>query len=246
MSKELLLSNLLKEELSWKEKLEKLVELNLFSNDDVCNAIEHSRLLDTYLEIDSLRIEESLASNNKRDISTWVGLDPQTLQTPFSEIYSFLILLKEFNIKNLVDFGAGYGRIGILSWYLYDDVYFTGYEYIKERRVESIRILEKIGHDKFSIYDNDISKNDFNLPRGDLYFVYDFSDLQSIKKLCQKISKEFDKHNIFLVVRGKAMRSLIQQQFRELWALNGTIHTENWSLYSSFIDLDYLRDKYES
>lgn len=45
---------------------------------------------------------------------TWIGLDPQVIQTPYAEIVEILDLLDLKCSKKVVDLGAGYGRMGIV------------------------------------------------------------------------------------------------------------------------------------
>lgn len=204
---------------------------------DLCPFMQSS-LLDEFFEINSLEIEKQLAKDGLRGNKTWIGLDPQTLQTPFSEISSFLSFLKLYSPKRVVDFGAGYGRVGILMKGIMEECTFLGYEYIRPRFREMEQVFRKLGIKNSKIFEDDILSEKFKFPKANVYFVYDFSDLSSIESMTRKFVDLFDKDQVFLVVRGKAMRSLIQAQYRELYALNGAIHTDNWSIYSSHVDLD--------
>lgn len=225
-------------QISPKRKLDLIVNETLLIPNENENVFEHSSFLDVFLGIDSLKIETELAKVNRRETKTWVGLDPQTLQTPFSEIFSFLSFLKQFNPQQIVDLGAGYGRVGIIMKMIMEDSQFLGYEFIDSRFDEMCRIFHEYEINNAFLSKKNIMDFDFQFPKADVYFVYDFSDIASIKKMIEKFTELFDSQKLFLVVRGKAMRSLIQNQYRELWALNGAIHTENWSIYSSFVDLE--------
>jgi 16S rRNA G527 N7-methylase RsmG len=231
-------NELLKLEISPHRKLELILKEGLLSPNEGESIYEHSSFLDDFLGIDSLRIETALAREKTRETKTWVGLDPQTLQTPFCEIFSFLNFLKQFNPQHIVDLGAGYGRVGIIMKMIMEDSHFSGYEFIESRFDEMCRVFETYEITNATLSNKNIMDVNFHFPKADVYFIYDFSDLASIKKMVAKFTEIFNQENLFLVVRGKAMRSLIQNQYRELWALNGAIHTENWSIYSSFVDLE--------
>jgi hypothetical protein len=231
-------SLLLSLKLSPQEKLNKILDDKLYEMVDGEDDFEHSAFLDDFLKINSFEIETKLANENKRESKTWVGLDPQTLQTPYSEIWSFLSFLGQFNPEHIVDLGAGYGRVGIVMKMMMNNCHFSGYEFIEERFLEMDRIFKEYDIKNVTLSKENIIGCNFTFPKADIYFVYDFSDLPSIKSMVKKFTEIFNERDVFLVVRGKAMRSLIQNQYRELWALNGAIHTENWSIYSSYVDLE--------
>ena len=87
------------------------------------------------------------------------------------------------------------------------------------------------------VVQNIVAKN-FLLPQADLYFIYDFSDQHDQKKLLNIFSKKMETEKFFMVVRGKSMRSLIQNKFPEFYNCFDPMHEENWSIYSSWCDVD--------
>lgn len=168
---------------------------------------------------------------------TWIGLHPQVLQTPYSEILHFFWLLRKHEIKSVVDLGSGYGRVAIVMKSIFPKASFLGYEIVDVRVRESRRMFEQLQLSNCEILEEDILQDDFNLPTADLYFIYDFSDPKDIRQILSKLSQRLRSERFFLVAKGEGIRSLIQLKFPEFWAVHGAIHRKNWSLYSSYVDL---------
>lgn len=217
----------------------------------------HGHDLDGLFGYNIANIEKKLASKNpeythtlkSRSVSnesnqscTWIGLHPQILQTPYSEIYEFLHLFQLEPPKKIVDLGGGYGRIGLVMSSLFPDCQFLGYEVVSKRAKEANRIFELLGLENCSMVETDIMQNEFVLPDADLYFIYDFSHPSDIKHVLQllwirwKLKNESAKDNrqFYIVARGQGVRSMITHKFPQFFRANGVIHQEHWSLYSSY------------
>lgn len=217
------------------------------------SARAHSKELDKCFGLRIPKIEMNLVkeyrpyfmtedSSNKKQhfkgTETWIGLHPQVLQTPYSEICEFFHMLAEFDIKKVVDLGAGYGRIGIVANAFYSEVDFTGYEILNERLDEANRIFDLLDLNNCKMVNENILEEGFELPEADLYFIYDFSNPLDLRVILKKLSAQFSQRDFFFVAKGEGIRSLIQNKYPEFFAVNGVIHNEHWSLYSSFVDLD--------
>ncbi len=160
---------------------------------------------------------------------TWVGLHPESIQTPYSEL---LRMTEKLNLKpgaKVVDFGAGYGRLGILLHKLHPDVNFHGIEYVPERVAEGKRVYELQGMDPKRISCGDLTAIDFFPESADHYFVYDFGKVPHIRDLLQKLSRVADSKKFTVTGRGKGIRSLISHEFP--W-LTSFYDEENFSIYS--------------
>lgn len=216
-------------------------------------AREHSKELDKCLGLRIPKIEMNLVkeyrpyfmtedhSNKKqhyKGTETWIGLHPQVLQTPYSEICEFFNMLRDFEIKKVVDLGAGYGRIGIVANAFFNQVKFIGYEILSERLDEANRIFDLLELENCQMINENILEETFKLPDANLYFIYDFSNPLDLRVILKKISQEFSKKEFFIVAKGEGIRSLIKTKYPEFYAKNGVIHSKNWSLYSSFVDLN--------
>jgi hypothetical protein len=210
------------------------------------SSFDQSGLLDKILRFKIESIERHLRDNNKdyHDVrlesgksQTWIGLHPQVLQTPYSEILDFLLLVKKYQINKIIDFGAGYGRVGIVMQCLFPDASFDGYELVDQRVNEGNRLFDSLELKQCHMHTQNILDSSFEFPEADLYFIYDFSELSDIKKMLDTLSKKLYTERFFVVARGEGIRSMIQLRYPEFWAAHAVIHGPKWSLYSSFTDL---------
>lgn len=144
---------------------------------------------------------------------TWVGLHPNTLQTPYEELREVCDLLGLRAGETVVDLGAGYGRLGFTLATLYPRVRFLGVEYVKERVQEGRKALSKLRRPEIRLIQGDLSQRTFILPEAQHYFIYDFGKVEHIRKILKKFSKLSDERRYKLVARGKGIRSLIEVEF---------------------------------
>ncbi len=168
---------------------------------------------------------------------TWIGLHPQILQTPYSDMLHFLNILKKYNPKVIVDLGAAYGRMPVVMKAILGEVEFIGYEILPERINEAVRIHKKLNLTNCSMMHQDILADNFELPKASVYFIYDFSNPMDIRRILQKLKERLHTEQFFIVACGEGVRSLIQNKFPEFWSCHGVIHQKGWSIYSSFTDL---------
>jgi len=168
---------------------------------------------------------------------TWIGLHPQVLQTPYSEIWHFLNILRPYNPKTIVDFGAAYGRIGIVMKGIFPQAEFIAYEIMETRAAEARRMWEHLQLDRCVMIQQNILEDEFAIPPADVYFMYDFSSPLDVRVILKKLLAKLKSDRFFLVARGSGIRSLIQLKFPQFWSVHGVIHHNDWSIYSSFCDL---------
>ena len=163
---------------------------------------------------------------------TWVGLDTDTLQTPYSELVEMLIHLKLTSQSRVVDLGAGYGRMGIVLGHLFPDVSFIGYEYLSERVAEGNRIFEEWEVTNAKLIQEDLSSERFVLPESDVYFVYDYGQVQHLRHTLRQIEKMADQRSFKVIARGKGVRSLIDHEHPWLSQIYEPFRTDNFTIYS--------------
>lgn len=214
---------------------------------------EHSITLDGELGFKITEIEDELSSQYRtynehhkdeeakqhfQGTQAWIGLHPQILQTPYAEILDFLQLLKNYKINKIVDLGAGYGRVGIVQASVFPDARFLGYEIIEERVLEGKRVFQELGLSNCDLLSEDILSESFTLPKADVYFIYDFSDPMDLKFILNMLSDIVFKEEFFIVAKGAGIRSMISNKYPQFFSSHGVIHTKEWSLYSSFVDLN--------
>jgi hypothetical protein len=210
---------------------------------------EHSRLLDVELGYRINDIEKSLLEDAKRvrpgghlwslgqgihgGNQTWVGLDLQMLQTPYDEIREMFQLINLADVLNVVDLGAGYGRLGVYLHALSPRIKFTGFEYVGERVREGMRIYRAHGISG-ELIEQDLTAENFSLPLAQVYFLYDFGEPAHIRGVLDQLS-HFSSHRFFLIARGKGSRSLVDLKYPWL-TVHPVIHRENFAIYSSSAD----------
>lgn len=140
---------------------------------------------------------------------TWVGLDLQTLQTPYSEIMRILQLLKIKPYQHVVDLGAAYGRMGIVLGGVYSKNTFVGFEYVKARVDEGNRVYKELGLSRCQLLTQDLFAKDFELPEADIYFIYDYGQVEHIDHTLKQICAISQKRPVKVVVRGRFTRKII-------------------------------------
>lgn len=198
------------------------------------------KLLKKYRAFDKT-IDDSNKKKHFLGTETWIGLHPQVLQTPYSEITHFFSYLKGREINRVVDFGAAYGRIGVVLAALHPEAEFLGFEILESRFNEAKRVFSSLELENLSMSNQNILEESFEIPKADIYFIYDFSDPHDLRVILKKLSAKLFEDNFFLVAKGEGIRSLIQLKYPEFWSCNGVIHEEKWSLYSSVEDLAQLK-----
>lgn len=168
-------------------------------------------------------------------VQTWVGLELQTLQTPYSEIIRILQLLKIKPYQHIIDLGAAYGRMGVVIGGLYIKNQFTGYEYVKARVDEGNRVYKELGFNRVQLQTQDLFAKDFELPEADVYFIYDYGQVEHIDHTLKQIEQVAYKRPVKIVVRGKFTKRIIAD--RHPWMdlkYEGKLE-ELFSIYSAYI-----------
>ena len=120
--------------------------------------------------------------------------------------------------------------LSVLKWVLLLNI-------VDDRVIEARKVLALNQVDNWELYQENILDDNFVFPIGDVYFIYDFSNPKDMIRILDLISSHADTNEIFLIARGKGVRSLINNKYPELWACYDPIHKEKWSLYSNSIEL---------
>ncbi len=220
-----------------------------FFNDSEISNREHSKSIDQFLGFRILKIERKLISQyrpffinenektKKKQHSengevgeSWIGLNPQVLLTPYTELYEIFYLLKDHNIKSIIDIGCAYGRVGIVARAFFPEVKFTGYEIVKKRIIEANRINDLYDLD-MDIHNQNVLEDDFHLPDSSIYFIYDFSHFMHIKKILSQIEEKINNHPFILIAKGEDIRGIIQLFFPAFLIKHEPIYKKNWSIF---------------
>jgi hypothetical protein len=240
-------------QLSHSDKIRLVSHLAFFetpkSNDVIRR--QHSKMVDKILGFRQRYIEEMLVAQARgfepegshetwgpglhNGIQTWVGLDLQTLQTPYSECLRILQLLKIKPYQHIIDLGAAYGRMGVVIGGLYLKNSFTGYEYVKARVDEGNRIYHELGFQRSQLIQQDLFHKSFELPEADVYFIYDYGQVEHIDHTLKQIEAIAFKRPVKVVVRGTFTRQIIAN--RHPWLdpkYQGKLE-EEFSIYTAYI-----------
>lgn len=162
---------------------------------------------------------------------TWVGLEPETLQTPYPELVQMCDLLKPKAGQSMIDLGAGYGRLGLVMDRLYPGVKFTGYELVEERVVEGNRVFKDQGLDG-ELITQDLTEENFELPHADYYFLYDYGKTAHIRRTLKQLEVLSETKKFKVIARGKGSRSIIDYEHPWLSDIFPVHREENFAIYS--------------
>lgn len=192
----------------------------------------HSAHIDTLLGLDTQSIEDLLqkTATLQPGRQHWIGLPTQSLLTPYSE---FLEILQKFESSSIIDLGAGYGRLGIVTGLFYPRIRFTGYEIIPERVKAGQDVFRKLGLDPHSLQVQDLACPNFLLPDAESYFIYDFGERAAVEKSLEEIKSHAKTHSVTVVARGRGSRSWIEQGHPWLAGVRRARHFGGYSIYRS-------------
>ena len=220
------------------------------SNDVISK--QHSNFVDKILGFRLKYVEEMLVAEARgfdpegsheswgpalhQGVQTWVGLDIETLQTPYSEILRILQLLKIRPYQHVIDLGAAYGRMGVVIGGVYPKNTFTGFEYVKARVEEGMRLYVELGLKRCQLVTQDLFSEDFQLPEADIYFIYDYGQVEHIDHTLKQIGLVARRRPVKVVVRGKFTREIIGSLHPWLELKYQGKQEEQFSVYGAFLN----------
>lgn len=190
------------------------------------------KLLQKYRSYDRFN-DDSNRKQHYKGTQTWIGLHPQILQTPYCDIYEAILSIENFEIKHVVDIGAGYGRVGIVLSVIKPEAKFTGYEILKQRQLEGNRVYEKLGLRNSDIELENVLDRNFNLPEADIYFIYDFSDEEDVFQILEVLSRRIKEKKFYLIARGERVDFLMKHQFKNTWEVYKNLGSSELIIYTS-------------
>jgi hypothetical protein len=161
-----------------------------------------------------------------------VGLDPQTLNTPYRELSDICTFLNPSDGQLMIDLGAGYGRLGLVLHHQFPLVHFRGFELVIDRVAEGNRVFAHQECKNAVLLMQDMTAGDFQIPVADYYFIYDFGKTAHIRKILCQLEALADKHHFKVIARGKGSRSIIDLEHPWLSGINDVHRAENYSIYS--------------
>jgi len=169
---------------------------------------------------------------------TWIGLPPHVLQTPYNHIYEALMAIRNYHVERIVDIGCGYGRVGLVMNSLFPDAKFIGYEVLKQRAREANRVYDKLDLSNCEVLLENVLAESFSLPIAQVYFMYDFSEMQDISIILDELVSRMTEYPFFLITVGDRIDYLIERKYKPFWKENGFIKQGNLKIYSSCADIN--------
>lgn len=194
------------------------------------------KLVQKYRHYDQA-VDESNKKQHYQGTQTWIGLHPQVLQTPYSDLFNALQLLTDYPIRRVVDIGAGYGRVGLVMSSLFPDSEFIGFEILKKREQEANRIFSSLGLNNCKVYLENVLEEGFTLPKAEVYFIYDFSEITDISKILDQLKSRIHVEDFFLITKGDRMDQLLEVKYKPFWITNGILKIGDLKIYSSNTNL---------
>lgn len=170
------------------------------------------KLLKSYRSYDQ-RLDYSNKKGHFRGTQTWIGLHPQILQTPYCEILEIFKILKKTHPSTVVDFGAAYGRVGIVVGSFFKNVEFIGYEILSERTEEGLRLFKKLNIKNADIRVQNILDENFVPPQADIYFIYDFSEVDDIRHIIYKLENIYKNKSYYIVAKGERVNQVLRLKY---------------------------------
>ncbi|MFL5814840.1 MAG: methyltransferase domain-containing protein [Bdellovibrionia bacterium] len=201
-------------------------------------AMQYSEQVDHWLGFDIVETEKKIHARlgNSRlgdPQEYWVGLNIQSLLTPYTEIRRLLDQLEIKPGDTLIDLGAGYGRIGFVMGHYYPESFFIGYEAVEERVSETLRCLSPLRYSNVRMELADLSSPDFKPEPADYYFIYDYGTRPAVEKTLEDLKEVARTRKITVIGRGRLSRDAIERHHPWLSQVEPPKHFKNYSIYYS-------------
>jgi hypothetical protein len=196
---------------------------------------EHARQADAFFgfEIEASEARLKAKTESQKQASQWIGLDPASLQTPYLEIRFMLSVLNLNSGDEVVDLGCGYGRMGLVMHRHFPESRFLGFEIAETRVQEGMRVYGLNQVQNARLIAADVTAPEFQIPKAKVYFLYDLSQLASIRKVIEGLKKMAKAHSITVIGRGRATRDQIERNEPWLSKVVEPEHHGNFTVYRS-------------
>lgn len=201
----------------------------------------HSAQLDQLLDYHYQPVEEALIRKSKEESQLknelekqkWIGLDIQSMQTPYSEILEMINVIQPKETDHWIDIGAAYGRVGVVLALMRPQMRFSGYEIVTERVVEANRIYRKWNFQNTIVYESDLADPKASIPSADLYFIYDFGSRKDADIVIEKLRLLALNKPIQVIARGRGIKNWIMMDYPWISQMKPPKHFNHWSWFQS-------------
>jgi hypothetical protein len=199
------------------------------------NERTHSTEVDRWLGFNIQHIEKLLQAHVPQEDwpRQWIGLAPESLQTPYTEIR---FLLSQLDLKPglaIADLGCAYGRIAHVLHRHSPLNPFFGIEAVASRIEEAKRVSDLQNLSGCTWIWTDFTGPEFQIPPADIIFIYDSSTTQALKALLQRLKTLGREKKIQVVGRGRRIRDLIERGEPWLSQVHPPRHFKNFSIYQT-------------
>ncbi|MBU6154352.1 MAG: hypothetical protein KGP28_08645 [Bdellovibrionales bacterium] len=189
----------------------------------------HSRQVDQLLGFQIDLVEKSI-----KDLSVpWSGLDPDVLQTPYTELRYMLSKISVAAGQKVVELGSGYSRLAHVMDAHLPEVTYEGVEVVPERAREAMRVIGLRGLANAKVMEGDLFQGGC-FPEGDVYFLYDLSSrIEASIRVVEALQSQAKMRPIKVMARGLASRQWIEREAPWLSQVVKPAHYGNFSVYRS-------------
>jgi hypothetical protein len=202
-----------------RQKVNPFATLELFAEDALLNSkssISSSCLLKAveFKEIDRLiddclgiRVEEvhrAVVANPAYKIgfkgeTLYSDIPPYFLNTSYVDFQAIANTIQMKPGETIVDLGCAIGRMGYLFGMKYPTVNYIGLEVVTERIKEAQRVAAAWNLKNLNFIEQDLSKDDFKMPRAEYYFAYDPVGGSTRDKIFKQF-REYAKEKSFKII----------------------------------------------
>lgn len=179
-----------------------------------------TKLNQKYQSYDKM-VERGNLKQHYQGTQTWIGLHPQVLQTPYSDILNCLESLRDCSVTTVVDIGSGYGRVGLVMNAVFPEAKFLGVEVLKKRAREGNRVFERLGLKNCRMIEQNVLANDYQIPQAQIYFIYDFSEADDICQVLDILQSRMREKTFYLITRGERVDFLLEKKYKSFWRGRG-------------------------
>lgn len=156
------------------------------------------------------------------------------VQSGYSNILLALDKLDLTTNSLMIDLGAGFGRVGLVSALLNPDIEFIGYEFVPHRvevANQSSELFEL--EDILTFKTQDLSSPSFRIPDGDIFYLYDpFTD-DTYLHIMDQIDKIADRKDIQIVTKGNAKKWVCRMAEARGWSQPIVLDSGNVCIFKS-------------
>src|SRR5690606_9810842 len=109
---------------------------------------------------------------------------------------------------------------------------FIGFEILKEREKEGNRIFKHYHFENCQIQLCDVLEGNFELPNAEVYFIYDFSEIEDIEKILDQLLAKKENQRFFLIAKGDRISFLLNGKYKNFWNSNEFLSSGELKIYN--------------